>query len=143
MQALQTIADEQKLCYGLLGLEPLSRGRACFRSALKRCAGACCGKESHEEHALRLRQSLERLRVVCWPWQGAVALKEQHPEMTQYHIIQNWLWLGAVNSLKEATTLIRAPAGFDHDGYKILCKPLLSGNYEITELDPVNDQQAS
>ncbi|WP_252390013.1 hypothetical protein, partial [Escherichia coli] len=28
-------------------------------------------------------------------------------------------------------------------GYKILCKPLLSGNYEITELDPVNDQQAS
>ncbi|VDZ02854.1 excinuclease Cho [Escherichia coli] len=51
-------------------------------------------KESHEEHALRLRQSLERLRVVCWPWQGAVALKEQHPEMTQYHIIQNWLWLG-------------------------------------------------
>ncbi len=70
LQALQTIADEQKLCYGLLGLEPLSRGRACFRSALKRCAGACCGKESHEEHALRLRQSLERLRVVCWPWQG-------------------------------------------------------------------------
>ncbi|MGT8978227.1 excinuclease Cho [Escherichia coli] len=94
LQALQTIADEQKLCYGLLGLEPLSRGRACFRSALKRCAGACCGKESHEEHALRLRQALERLRVVCWPWQGAVALKEQHPEMTQYHIIQNWLWLG-------------------------------------------------
>lgn len=143
LQALQTIADEQKLCYGLLGLEPLSRGRACFRSALKRCAGACCGKESHEEHALRLRQSLERLRVVCWPWQGAVALKEQHPEMTQYHIIQNWLWLGAVNSLEEATTLIRTPAGFDHDGYKILCKPLLSGNYEITELDPANDQRAS
>ena len=138
LQALQTIADEQKLCYGLLGLEPLSRGRACFRSALKRCAGACCGKESHEEHALRLRQSLERLRVVCWPWQGAVALKEQHPEMTQYHIIQNWLWLGAVNSLEEATTLIRTPAGFDHDGYKILCKPLLSGNYEITELDPAS-----
>ncbi|ELI0630266.1 nucleotide excision repair endonuclease [Escherichia coli] len=127
----------------LLGLEPLSRGRACFRSALKRCAGACCGKESHEEHALRLRQSLERLRVVYWPWQGAVALKEQHPEMTQYHIIQNWLWLGAVNSLEEATTLIRTPAGFDHDGYKILCKPLLSGNYEITELDPANDQRAS
>ena len=143
LQALQTIADEQKLCYGLLGLEPFSRGRSCFRSALKRCAGACCGKESHDDHALRLRQSLERLRVVCWPWQGAVALKEQHPEMTQYHIIQNWLWLGAVNSLEEATTLIRTPAGFDHDGYKILCKPLLSGNYEITELDPANDQRAS
>ena len=49
----------------------------------------------------------------------------------------------AANSLEEATTLIRTPAGFDHDGYKILCKPLLSGNYEITELDPANDQRAS
>lgn len=40
-----------------------------------------------------------------------MALKEQHPEMTQYHIIQNWLWLGAVNSLEEATTLIQHPPG--------------------------------
>lgn len=49
LQALQTIADEHRLCYGILGLEPLSRGRACFRSALGRCAGACCGKESVED----------------------------------------------------------------------------------------------
>lgn len=34
LQMLQSLADEQRLCYGLLGLEPLSRGRACFRSAL-------------------------------------------------------------------------------------------------------------
>lgn len=55
LQTLQSIADEHKLCYGLLGLESLSRGRACFRSALKRCAGACCGKESVEAHHQRLR----------------------------------------------------------------------------------------
>lgn len=36
LQMLQSLADEQRLCYGLLGLEPLSRGRACFRSALGR-----------------------------------------------------------------------------------------------------------
>lgn len=30
LQMLQSLADEQRLCYGLLGLEPLSRGRACF-----------------------------------------------------------------------------------------------------------------
>ena len=113
------------------------------RCALKDGDGASCGKGSHEEHALRLRQSLERLRVVCWPWQGAVALKEQHPEMTQYHIIQNWLWLGAVNSLEDATTLIRTPAGFDHDGYTILCKPLLSGNDAINALDQANAKRAS
>ncbi|MBX4389279.1 hypothetical protein K4H03_24690, partial [Mycobacterium tuberculosis] len=54
LQMLQSLADEQRLCYGLLGLEPLSRGRACFRSALGRCAGACCGKESVEAHKERL-----------------------------------------------------------------------------------------
>ncbi|ECZ7868201.1 endonuclease, partial [Salmonella enterica subsp. enterica serovar Tennessee] len=46
----------------------------------------------------------------------------------------NWLWLGAVPSLDEAATLVRTPAGFDQDGYKILCKPLMSGQYEIIEL---------
>ncbi|CQF30116.1 nucleotide excision repair endonuclease [Salmonella enterica subsp. enterica serovar Typhimurium str. DT104] len=134
LQSLQNLADEQKLCYGLLGLEPVSRGRACFRFALKRCAGACCGQETPQAHFLRLQASLERLRVVCWPWKGAIALKESRPQMTQFHIINNWLWLGAVPSLDEAATLVRTPAGFDQDGYKILCKPLMSGQYEIIEL---------
>ncbi|MDR9890022.1 excinuclease Cho [Pseudenterobacter timonensis] len=134
LQTLQTLADEQKLCYGLLGLEPLSRGRACFRSALRRCAGACCGKESVEAHQQRLTDGLAALRVVCWPWAGAIALKESSETMTHYHIIHNWLWLGAVDSLSDAGALLRAPAGFDQDGYKILCKPLLAGRYEIIDL---------
>lgn len=132
--ALQSIADEHKLCYGLLGLESVTRGRGCFRSALHRCAGACCGKESIEEHHQRLYDALARLQIVCWPWQGPVAMKESGPDMTQYHIIDNWLWLGSVNSPDEASPLIRTPAGFDQDGYKILCKPLIAGNFEISEL---------
>jgi len=134
LQALQSIADEEKLCYGLLGLEPLSRGRPCFRSALKRCAGACCGKESVEEHNSRFLAAMARMQLVCWPWQGPIGLKESFGEMTQYHIIHNWLWLGSVNTPGEAAALLRTPAGFDHDGYKILCKPLLSGEHEIVEL---------
>lgn len=134
LQALQSIADEEKLCYGLLGLEPLSRGRPCFRSALKRCAGACCGKESIEEHNSRFLTAMARMQLVCWPWQGPIGLKESFGEMTQYHIIHNWLWLGSVNTPGEAAALLRTPAGFDHDGYKILCKPLLSGEHEIVEL---------
>ncbi|MEN4871680.1 excinuclease Cho [Kosakonia cowanii] len=134
LQALQSIADEEKLCYGLLGLEPLSRGRPCFRSALKRCAGACCGKESVEEHNSRFLAAMARMQLVCWPWQGPIGLKESFGGMTQYHIIHNWLWLGSVNTPGEAAALLRTPAGFDHDGYKILCKPLLSGEHEIVEL---------
>ncbi|SAZ65608.1 endonuclease of nucleotide excision repair [Citrobacter amalonaticus] len=138
LAALQSLADEQKLCYGRLGLEPLSRGRACFRAALKRCAGVCCNKESPQEHDARLQASLEKLRVICWPWKNAIALKESRAQMTQYHVINNWLWLGAVDTLEDAATLIQTPAGFDHDGYKILCKPLVSGACEIIELNPGN-----
>lgn len=130
-QALQSIADEHRLCYGILGLEPLSRGRACFRSALGRCAGACCGRERVEEHNQRLLAQMSKLQLVCWPWAGPVALEERGPDMVQYHIIHNWLWLGAVDSLTQATELTTLPAGFDHDGYKILCKPLLSGEYQL------------
>lgn len=139
LQTLQTLADEQQLCYGLLGLESVMRGRACFRSALKRCAGACCGKESVEAHQARLLSGLSTLRVNCWPWKSAVALKETREGMTHYHIIHNWFWLGAVETLHEAAELMHSPAGFDHDGYKILCKPLLGGTYDVIEL---NDPEA-
>lgn len=134
LQTLQAIADEHKLCYGLLGLESVTRGRACFRSALNRCAGACCGKESKEAHDARLREAMDRMQLVCWPWNGPISLKESFGEMTQYHIIHNWLWLGSVESLDEAPALLRTQAGFDHDGYKILCKPLMAGKFDITVL---------
>lgn len=140
LQALQSIADEEKLCYGLLGLESLTHGRPCFRAALHRCAGACCGRETLQAHQMRFAAAMARLQLVCWPWQGPVGLKEQGETMTQYHIIHNWLWLGSVTNLGDAGALLRTPAGFDHDGYKILCKPLLGGEYEITELALVTRQ---
>ncbi|MFK3703705.1 excinuclease Cho [Klebsiella sp. NPDC088457] len=136
LQALKTLADEHRLCYGLLGLEALSRGRACFRSALGRCAGACCGKESLAAHHERLQAQMAKMQVVCWPWPGPVALEETGPDLTQYHVIHNWLWLGAVDTLAQAQALTRLPAGFDHDGYKILCKPLLSGRFTLHPLAP-------
>ncbi len=40
--------------------------------------------------------------------------------MTQYHVIHNWLWLGAVESPDQAAELTRLPADLDQDGYKIL-----------------------
>ncbi len=135
LQALTTIADTHQLCYGLLGLEPLSQGRACFRSALKRCAGACCGREPVADHQQRLLAALDALRLVCWPWPGPVALTETGTHLTHYHIIHNWLWLGAVDDLSQAKDLVTVSHSFDSDGYKILCKPMLSGKYDIRPLD--------
>lgn len=135
LEALKSVADAQRLCYGVMGLEPLSRGRACFRSMLGRCAGACCGRESVDDHNDRLRSALADLQLVCWPWKGAVALEEKSDTLTHYHIIQNWLWLGAVESLTEADNLTCIATGFDQDGYKILCRPMLSGEYVIHTLE--------
>ncbi len=37
--------------------------------------------------------------VLAVEWCGGA--ERTDPEMTQYHIIQNWLWLGAVNRWKK------------------------------------------
>lgn len=66
-----------------------------------------------EAHKERLLAQMSRLQLVCWPWAGPVALEERGPDMTQYHVIHNWLWLGAVESLDRAAELTRLPAGFD------------------------------
>lgn len=134
LETLKKIADEQQLCYGLLGLESMTKNRGCFRSALGRCAGACCGKETPEAHHQRLLTALDKVRVVCWPWQGPVGLIEEGPDITQIHVIDNWFYLGSVSNLDEAKTLKRAPPGFDQDGYKILCRPVIGGKYQIVPL---------
>lgn len=134
LETLHKIADEQHLCLGLLGLENVSKGRACFRASLGRCAGACCGKETLEDHHQRLLAALERVRVQCWPWDGAVAVVEAGQLQTQVHIINNWFYLGSVNDIAEAGMLTSTPQGFDSDGYKILCKPVLSGKFPIVPL---------
>lgn len=134
LQHLQKIADENALCYGLLGMEPLTAGRGCFRASLRRCAGACCGKESVEAHDQRLLAALEVVRVQCWPWKGAIGVVETGVDRTQIHVINNWLYLGSVNDIAEAAALSTASPGFDSDGYKILSRPLITGRLPIIDL---------
>ena len=89
LETLKKIADERQLCYSLLGLESHSKNRACFRASLGRCAGACCGKEPIGDHHGRLLEALEKVRVVCWPWPGAVALVEDRKStrLNSSHIV--------------------------------------------------------
>ncbi|CAI0881236.1 Excinuclease cho [Serratia ficaria] len=133
-EKLRAIADQHRLCYGRLGIDKLPAGRACFRFSLRKCAGACCGAESELQHRQRLAAALEQTRIACWPYAGRVALEEQGNGLRQYHVIHNWFYLGSVDSLERVDTLQRAASHFDSDGYKILCKPLMGGDYRIIEL---------
>ena len=130
LESLRGMADEHRLCYGALGLEKLPAGRACFRAMLKQCAGVCRGDESPDAHRNRLFTSLEGLRVACWPHPGAIGLVERYEGLVQIHVVRNWCYLGSVSDIAQARTLDRVAAAFDADGYKILCKPLLSGQLE-------------
>lgn len=134
LEALRHIADDNQLCYGALGLEKLTPGRPCFRAMLHQCAGVCRGGESQESHHSRLLTSLEDLRISCWPYAGAVGLVERHDNDCQIHVIRNWCYLGSVDELSAAALLDVQAAGFDADGYKILCRPILSATVEIVQL---------
>jgi len=138
LEALRALADAHKLCYGVLGLERLTPGKPCFRAMVRQCAGACRGDESREAHDARLLSALEALRVACWPFAGAVGLVERHGDDYQMHVIRNWTYVGSVDhppsASLQARKLARMAVGFDADGYKILCKPILSGTAEIVPL---------
>ena len=134
LEALRNLADMHKLCYGALGLEKLSKGRPCFRSMIHKCAGVCRGAETTEQHQARLKNALEELRVVTWPYPGAIGIEEQWQELREIHVINNWCYLGSASTLSEAQKLNTMVKGFDADGYKILCKPILSGSAEIIPL---------
>ena len=142
-EGLRQLADQHKLCYGALGLEKLKPGKACFRAMLHQCAGVCRGDEAQAEHDQRLYMALENLQIATWPYPGTIGLVEHftpehgkssvapHAHDFQIHVVRHWCYLGSVTDRKKAASLDSVGAGFDADGYKILCKPLLSGRTEI------------
>ncbi len=136
-EALIALTDEHRLCHGALGLEKLVAGKPCFRHMVKRCAGVCCGQETRDEHDQRLMTVLKQMQVVCWPYETAIALVETCPlddTFVQYHVVRNWCYLGSAPDLAQARQLDTVAAGFDADGYKILCKPILQGVVKVVVL---------
>ncbi|MEW7314942.1 excinuclease Cho [Buttiauxella gaviniae] len=119
---IREIADQQRLCYGVLGLEKLPAKRACFRYSLRKCAGACCGQETIEDHQQRLRDSLEAMKIRNWPYPGRIAIEEKSGTISEFHILHNWLYLGTAKSLESGKKLVSPASHFDRDSYKILCR---------------------
>ena len=120
---LRELADQHRLCLGLLGLEKLGQ-RGCFGLQVKSCLGACVGREDRSVHDQRLLSALQDMQVHAWPFAGAVDLIEQTGDWTQRHRIHNWRHLGTTCS-RTATFEPHAQQGFDLDTYKILAKPIM------------------
>jgi excinuclease Cho len=126
---LRELADQHRLCLGLLGLEKISK-RGCFGLQVKTCLGACVGKEDRHAHDQRLFSALMDLKVHAWPFPAAVELVEQSGDWIQRHRIQDWRYQGTWCSRNHKTET-HEQHGFDLDTYKILVKPIMMGTARI------------
>ena len=134
-ERLRELADEYRLCLSVLGFEPNTKGRACFRSAIKKCAGACCGNEDLQQHDTRLRTALNQYKIATWPYDGAIALHESFGRLNQYHVLHNWRYHGSYKSERNVQKYKLNPKTlFDVDMYRILVKPILFGSPKIFKL---------
>ena len=126
---LRELADQHRLCLGLLGLEKISK-RGCFGLQVKTCLGACVGAEDRREHDQRLFSALVDMKVQAWPFPGAIDLVEQSGDWLQRHRIQDWRYIGTwCSRTNELST--HEQHGFDLDTYKILVKPIMMGTATV------------
>jgi DNA polymerase-3 subunit epsilon len=116
---LRTLAESHNLCDILLGLEKAKPGKPCFGHQLKRCKGACVGKEPLAKHTMRLMTALTGIKLVSWPFPGPALIREGD----EAHLIEGWRYLGTARSDDELHALLDNPRpAFDRDAYKLLAK---------------------
>jgi DNA polymerase-3 subunit epsilon len=105
----------------VLGLEKVGSGKPCFAHQLKRCRGACVGKESGLEHATRLLTAMSKLKLTSWPYSGAIGIREAD----DLHVIDHWCYLGTTHSDEDIQELLeQGRPAFDRDTYMTLVKAL-------------------
>ena len=134
LQALREMTTAHQLCPIALGLE---KGKGpCFAHQLKRCRGACVGKESALAHGLRLAAALTQLKMRAWPFKGRIGVREGSRDTVI--VLDRWCYLGTARTEAELAELAqsRTRPAFDLDTYKILARYFGSSrrDYQVVEL---------
>lgn len=139
-ESLNDMVRSFDLCPKLMGLENASG--ACFLYQLKKCRGACIGKESAEAYNQRLLTAFENKRIHVWPFKGPILLEEQWSGDATYAIIvDKWCVLGELRQEPYCEPVVTpAERSFDLDTYKILQSHLTYKLKQLT-IKPI-DQQA-
>ena len=119
-RSLIALAAEHRICLKAAGVEGRRNaahdGAPCFNYQLRRCNGACVGAEARTAHTARLKELMTPWLLPEWPHAGAIALVEQNGArfQEQWHVFDQWCWLGTVKSLSAAFELARsAPRVFE------------------------------
>ena len=139
---LRRHARDHGLCLRVMGLD---RGRGpCFQYQLKRCQGACAGRESPTAHNRRLQAVLADERILAWPFSGPIALVETADNLREgqprreWQLVNHWSFCGSFANARAARAAARAPGNalFDRDAYRILLNAMRSAS--VTVLDAVS-----
>lgn len=116
---MRQLVESHHLCDMLTGQQPIKAGKPCFGHQIRRCKGACVGKEPLAKHTMRLMTALTGLKLVSWPFPGPAVIREED----EAHVVDGWRYLGTAKSDDDIRQLIEAPRPlFDRDIYKILAK---------------------
>lgn len=125
------LATEHQLCLKTIGFEGRRKsahdGAPCFNHQLRRCTGACVGAEPRAEHAARLEALIRPWLLPRWPYANAIALVERNAArfQQQWHVFDQWCWLGSVKALDAAAELARgAPRVFEADAARLAVQAL-------------------
>lgn len=121
---LENLVATHQLCKKILKLEQTQR--ACFSHQLNKCRGACVAAESIVEHNQRLEQALQAHRQLTWPYSGPIAIKESNATQTEYHVLDQWAYLGTVSHETELQPCLadKNSSQFDIDTFHILLQAL-------------------
>lgn len=124
--ALQEVVRTFDLCPKLMGLEKSSG--ACFLHQLRKCRGACVGKETAASYNQRLLTAFDNQRIQAWPFAGPVLFSEAQPgEGSHAIIVDNWCVLGELTQEPYCEPVVTtAEQAFDLDAYAILRRQLRS-----------------
>lgn len=86
---------------------------------MRKCFGACVGEEPLIAHTLRLAQSLAKLKLKAWPFNGPASFKEGDEVL----VVDHWCYLGTAKSEEDLWVLLESGRPqFDRDTYRILAK---------------------
>ena len=134
---LRNLIEANELCPQVSGIE---KGRGpCFASQLKRCRGACCGRESVRLHAVRLALALDSLRLEPWPFAARIGIREHDAsrDRAEIHLFDRWCYLGSARDEGELAELAQSPQRpvFDLDTQQILSRFLKKKRRAIDVVD--------
>lgn len=134
-RALEELVRAHQLCAKAVGLE--AGEGSCFAFQLKKCKGACVGREPPLLHDTRVRLALAAQKLKAWPYRGRIAVAERDWKGSEdWHVIDRWRYVGTVHEFEAVADVRDAEAPFDVDVYRILQRFLAAEGVRIVELDP-------